>query len=478
MQTTIITRVLLLSSLIVTTSSFADNQMLKGSLIPGNNGLYYEIGGGETMPLPYAPDETDINISVLGNAGVGYNCGAFNQINSIANSINGIKNSFTQLESQVVDDAKGAILELPAYELAKHMPNAYRLLQDGVANGQFDFGLSTKSCQEMVSQVGQGQNPYHDWMEASMGDKWKHYMSFGNSQAVQSGLLGDSYGDINQAKQDVDSDSGKSGVQWFTGVSQDGGLYAGGQGQPVIQVVTDTVIAGYNTLIGQGRSLSDKSAPSKTDDNERITLFFPASTDAANWITTVVGEQTMSTYSGGQKQSVPGRGLSVDITNQVNSIKPVLTGMVQGTMPINLANLKAISTNTVAINEAFIRQLQNINNVLTRAMTINSVAEWIAEMRVLNKAKLAMSILQVGSEEPVVISNKAAAQSIAFYIQRLQYWIDSIRLSPKDNSELMTSPILSLMNNLDSQQRNSAQIQPSASQAPIMQQGAIHRGNG
>lgn len=455
--------------------TYADSHMLKDSLIPGNNGLYYEIGGGQTMPLPYAPDETDLNINVLGNAGIGYNCGAFNPITSIANSLNGLKNSFTQLETQVVDDAKGAILEMPAYELAKHMPNAYRLLQDGVANGQFDFGVSTKSCQEMVSQVGQGQNPYHDWMEASMGDKWKHYMSFGSSQAVSSGLLGDAAGDINQAKQNVDDDGGKSGVQWFYGNAQDGGLYAGGQGQPVIQVVADTVIAGYNTLIGGGRGLNDKSAPAATGGNERITLFFPAPTDAAIWVTNAVGDQAMTTYPGGKKQSFPGRGLSGDITAQINTIRPVLTGMVQGTMPINLTNLQAVSTNTVALNESFIRKLQNINDMLTRSMTINSVAQWIAEMRVLNKAKLAMSILQVGSEEPVVISNKAAQQSIQFYTNRLQYWINSIRLSPKDNSELLTSPILKLINNIDSQQLTSAQIQPSTEQSPSMEQGAIHK---
>lgn len=455
----------------------AESPMLKGNLIPGNDGIYYEIGGGETMPLPYAPDETDLNINVFGNAGIGYNCGAFNPISSIANSINNLKGSFTQLETQVVNDAQGAILELPAYELAKHMPNVYRLLQDGVANGQFDFGVSTKSCQEMVSQVGQGKNPYHDWMEASMGDKWKHYMSFGGSEALRSGLLGDEVGDINQAKQAVDDDSGKSGVQWFYGVSQDGGYYAGGQGQPAINVVSDTVIAGYNTLIGNGRDLNDKSAPEKTDANARITSFFPAPTDVATWLTNVVGEQTMTTYPGGEKQSIPGRGLSGDITTQINTIKPVLTGMVQGSMPINLANLQSISTNTVAISEAFIRKLQAMNEPLTRAMTINSVAEWIAGMRVLNKAKLAMSILQVGSEEPVVIANKAASQSITFYIGRLQYWINSLRSSPKDNSELMTSPILTLMSNIDAKQREAASIQPSKDQASIMQQGAIIKGN-
>lgn len=461
----------------LTAHSAANASLLKGHLIPGNNALYYEIGGGDTMPLPYAPDETDININVLGNAGVGYNCGRFNPINSIANSINSLKGSFTQLEGQVVQDATGAILELPAYELAKHMPNLYRMLQDGIANGQFDFGVSTKSCQEMVAQVAQGKNPYHQWGEASMGDKWKHYMSFGDSQAVQSGLLGEAAGDINQAKQAVNDDDGKSGVQWFKGSSQDGAPYAGGVGQPVIDVVSDTVIAGYNTLIGSGRSLNDMSAPAPTEANERITLFFADPQAAATWVATVVGEQEMTTYPGGTKTSVPGRGLSGFITTQVNAVKPTLTGMVQGTMPISLANLQSVSTNTVAINEAFIRKLQNINDILTRDMTINSVSQWIAEMRVLNQAKLAMNILQVGSEEPVVISNKAAEQSITFYLGRLEYWITSIRTSPKDNSEILTSPILKLMGNINAQELSSASVRPAKDAEPIMEDGAIKRGN-
>lgn len=451
--------------------------LLKHSLIPGNNGLYYEIGGGDTSPLPYAPDETDININVLGNAGLNYNCGAFNPLSSIANSINSIEGSFTQLEEQVVEDAKGAILEMPAYELSKYMPNVYRLLQDGVANGQFDMGISTKSCQEMVSQISQGKNPYHDWAAVAMGDKWKHYMSVGDSQAVNSGLLGSSAGDINQARQAVDKDNGKSGVQWFKGSHEDGGLYAGGQGQPLIDVVSDTVIGGYNTLISADRALDDMSAPAATDANARITTFFPDPKTAATWVTTVVGEQIMSTYPGGKKNSIPGRGLSIDISKQVDNIKPTLAGMVQGSMPINLANLKAVSTNTVALNEAFIRKLQNINDALTRSMTINSVAQWVAEMRVLNKAKLAMNILQVGREEPVVLANKAASNSIDFYIGRLQYWIDSIRTSPKDNSELMTAPILKLMGNINSQELSTDQIRPSSDASAIMEKGAIKRGS-
>ena len=145
-------------------------------------------------------------------------------------------------------------------------------------------------------------------------------------------------------------------------------------------------------------------------------------------------------------------------------------------MPINLDNLKSVSTDTVAISESFIRKLQNISDNLTKSMTINSVAQWIAEMRVLNKAKLAMNILQVGSEEPVVMANKAAEDSITFYLTRLQYWIDSIRTSPKDNSELLTSPILRLMQNIDNQQLNNTQALPPAAPAPVMDGGAIHQG--
>jgi integrating conjugative element protein (TIGR03755 family) len=456
---------------------FANAPLYRKTIIPGDNSLYYEIGGGNTMPLPYAPDETDIDIDVLGNAGLGYNCGKFNTINSIADSLNGIKNSFTNLESQVVSDAEGAILELPAYELAKHMPNVYRLLQDGVANGQFDFGVATKSCQEMVSQIGQGVNPYHNWAEASMGDKWKHYMSYGDSQGIQSGLLGDSSGDINQAKQNVADDNGKSGVQWFYGSSQDGGYYAGGEGQPAINIVSDVVIAGYNTLINKNRSLDDKSAPPDTEANEVITVYFSTPVEAAKWVTNVVGEQVMTTYPGGNKKSIPGKGLSKDINSEIDSIKPTLTGMVQGSMPINLDNLKAVSTNTVAINDSFIRKLQNISDPLTRVVTINTISQRIAGMRVLNKAKLAMNILQVGSEEPVVLSNKAAEQSISFYQQRLQYWIDTLRASPKDNSEILTSPMVKIMNIIDQNEASDAAIQPSKQASPIMEKGAVGKGH-
>ncbi len=455
---------------------YAKEPIKTDSLIPGDtSGLYYEIGGGDVTPLPYAPDSSDIDLNVNGNAGLGYNCGVFDPEASIVNSLNNIGASFEHMETQVINNAKGALLELPAYKMAQYMPVLYKLMQDGIANGQFDFGVSTKSCQQMVSAVGSGKNPYNDWLQASLGDQWKYHMSLADSQAAQSGLLGDTSQDINQVKSKINQDNGKSGVEWVKGVSKSGGLYAGGAGQPVIDLTSDTVIAGYNVLIDKNRSYNDTSAPQRTQENARIIDTFSNPKAAALWAVKVAGEQKITTYAGGQKTSVPGRGLLNDVQNETGTIKQKLTNLVDGSDKINIQNLKAVSPPKILLNNAVIQMLRKQTNPLMQAIYINKVSEEVAVARVIDKAKLILQFLEVGAQVPPIYANHAAHDNLQNVQNRLSQFINDLRNSPKDNEEFVGKTISTLMNAENAQESASASIRPSVNTPPLMENGAVKK---
>ncbi len=458
-------------------SAMADSPVIHGGLVPGDtNGLYYDIGGGDVTALPYAPDNTDLNLNVIGNAGLHYNCGVFDPSASIVNSLNGAKSSFEQMTTQVFENGRGALLELPAYEIAQSLPDLYKLAQDGITNGRFDFDLGTKNCQEMGSEIMQGRNPYNDWATASIGDDWKYHMSLADTQAASSGLLGSTAGDINSVKHQVDQDNGKNGVQWVNGVSKNGQLYAGGQGQPLINLTSDTVIAGYNVLIGSNRSYNDKGAPASTPSDKRLVSAFATPVDAAKWVAKVVGEQQITTYSGGQKQSTPGIGLLNDVSQEAQTIKQQLVDMVRGNKPVNLKNLQAVSPPKVIINSATITMLRKQSSAgsnLMQTIYINKLAQEIAVARVIDKAKLGLQLLEVGSQVPSVYANHAAQVGIQADESRMQQWIGHLRNSPKDNEEFVGQTISRLMGASHASENAGVSIRPSQQTPPLMQDGAI-----
>lgn len=462
------------AALLSSTLCYADTPYLQGSLVPGDtNGFYYEIGGGEVTPLPYTPDSSDIDLDVDANAGLGYNCGLFDPKFSIVNSLNNIKASFEQMEGQVIENAKGALLELPAYLIAEYKPELYKLMQDGISNGRFDFNTSTKSCQDMVSEIGDGKNPYHDWLQASLGDQWKYHMSLAAPERGQNGLVGSSPQDINQVNHHINQDNGKSGVAWVNGASKGGVFYAGGQGQPPILITTDTVMAGYNILIDNKRALNDKDAPPRTKTNARILDAFESPLIAAKWTVNVVGDQEITTYAKGKKQSIPGRGLLNDVQDETMTVKKNVIDLVTGTKKMTLENLKSISPPKIMLNTAVIQMLRKQSNPLMQMIYINKIAEEVAVARVIDKAKLALQCLEVGSQVPAIFVNHAAQPAIQALINRLRLYIGELRNNPKDNEEFVGKTIALLMGATRASLNAAAIIRPSAKSSPAMENGAV-----
>ena len=450
---------------------------LSSQLIPGQGNLYYEIGGGDITPLPY-DSGTNIRLNVGGNASLGLNCGAFNPETSIMNSLNGVGHSFGKMAADVKNNLTGMIIGEAGYEMAKAMPNVYKFMRDGFSLGQDGFSLSTKSCQTMLSEVDQGKNPGKDWMNAAMGQDWQYHMSLASSQAAKEGLLGSNSNDITQAQSTIDQDAGKSGVQWVQGISKKGQTFAGGKFQPTIKLTSDTVIAGYNVLLGNNRSYDDMTTPMQISVNQGITGIFASPIDAGKWAEYVIGENTITTYSGGSKMATPGKGLLHYIESQTQQIKPILARLVeeQTTQNINLKELQKLNSPKITISPGVISAIQKINDPTLQAIWVSRIAQGIAANRVINKAELVRQFLLVGSQVPAISANSAAQKGIESDMQHLNMFINSVRQGPENTRTFLSGSISDLLHAVHNQEVSNASIQASSSLGPLMENGAISRG--
>ena len=449
--------------------SMADNAPLVPS--SGQAGVfYYELGGGNDSPMPAFLDTNTIPLTVGGNTGLGYNCGVFNPKLSIENAINGIKNSAMNMEQSVINNATGAIYDMPLYLIARANHTAYDMLTNQFFNAQTQLQVSTKSCQVMQAEMARGQNPYTNWATIAMGNDWQKHMSLSFSARS----LGDSGGqDINEVKQEVAQDNGKNGVPWIHGANASGGgSNAGGEGQPTIQVIHDAVVAGYNVLLQSGRNYDDESAPGKTPQNAYLVQTWASPADAAKWIVNVVGDQEITTYPGGAKRSTPGVGLLPDVYEQTQIVQKQLVNLIDGSTSITVANLQALASPSMVLNKQAVQAFQKLDSV-DQTIYVHKLAQAISAERVAEKVRLAKQLFMVGMSVPAIFSNKAAKTDINNAIKKLDDYRNSMTFGNGKIFGSAAKVVQAVMAQTSAAAQQSATIQPSANPGLPLENGAI-----
>ncbi|PIQ43254.1 MAG: integrating conjugative element protein [Gammaproteobacteria bacterium CG11_big_fil_rev_8_21_14_0_20_46_22] len=438
-------------------------------LVPAiKSGMYYKMGGGDDIALPAFFDTSYIPLNADSDVGLGFDCGIFNPATSIRDSLNEIKNSAMNVERQVLNDATGAVTEFPLYELSRADPNLYNIITSAMAGAREDIAVSTKSCEVMQSEIGAGQNPYSEWGQISLGNRW--------TQEIGTAELSGK-GDINQARNNVSQSAGKNGVPWVnpdlaSSVNSGQTYYAGGENQPPIRVIHDTAISGYDVILNDGSSSRLGHNSLLGNSQSELSKVFPTAKDAAEWITNVVGDQTITTYNGGEKSSQPGVGLYSDIQYQTQQILPRLQGLVTGSTPLTVENLADLSPEGMALSPEVIRSIRQQPKVIQSIIT-DKLAQNIAAMTVINKARLAMRILQSGGTIPAIYSNKAAQQNIENAVSQLKQDVQDILMFIKARQTLMSNMLSTVMQAGTSQEDQNTAIAVPKPDAPIMNNGAI-----
>jgi len=452
----------------VTEYSFASDIIPQGH---DNNTLYYQLGGQRDFVLPPVQNSQTINLGANADLSAGNTCGAFNPALSIVNTFNDLKDNIDNIEQAVLSNATGSLAQMPMYFLAQANPTAYNMINNLLISAHQAIEVSTKSCQQVKSEIAQGKNPYQDWASISVGNQWKEHLSLTASGAE----------DINDAKKEVDQNAGNHGVPWVQGSKADSGFSAGGLNQPPIHVIADTAKAGYNAILM--RDLND-SSPAPTDS--QLSQVFPTPQDAVNWITNVLGDQTVTTCNDQSCKSVQagisGRGLLPWITtcNDQNkafceaNLQTSLGNLVSGQTPITKENLEAVSAGGMVISPQVINAIKNMDPT-QQGVVISKIAQEVAAQKVMDRAFLARNILQTGSQVPVIASNMPAQKMIHRSLDNLDKDIQSLAFEAQVRKQMMSNTLSSLLQYQNNQTLESARLPKVNAPEPLMENSSLSK---
>lgn len=457
--------IVLFMSIFLIKNSYADFTA-DGKLHPipmGENAsvLYYKLGGADNFIMPPVSDTTSLNLNASADLGMGNICYNNNPALSISNSFNNLKDELNALQSTLIANATGSVMQLPFYLLARNNPDLYAFINHYLLEAQKLIDLSIKSCETAKAQIAQGQNPYSDWMRISVGNQWNQQLSLVSS--------GDQ--DINHIKKTIDATAGDAGVAWIKGD-------AGGKNQKPIHVIADTTYAGYNTLLNR----SDLQANTPAPANASLSYYFKTPEEAANWIVSVVGDQVIKTCNDesckSANGSVVGFGLMSRLENCTGNedctknIKERLANLVAGKTPLNRESLSSVSTDGIAVTPDLIQAIRTYDPTM-QGMLIEKLGSDIALHRVMNKALTAKRILETGAQVPAIASNYPAQKQIKSSIEKLDADIKARLFESDVHKQLVSETAQTILEDAKSKQRQAAHIAPSAPPVNLMQGGAI-----
>lgn len=454
-------RKIMLASVISLAMSLGNAYADTSNMFPSSNtnsSLYYQIGGGQSVPIPPVQNSVSVPINAEGNIGLGFSCGMFNPVNTITNSLNNFKDSVQNVPGTIVSNATSAIVSFPMYKLAQADPKLYNILNNNVIGAHNQFALNMKSCNTMQGEALKGQDPYNNWITVSRNNDMKNQMAFGD-------------GDLNKAMSKVNQTQGNNGVPWATPGSSLGS-YAGGLGQPPIMVVHDTVIAGYNVMLG--RNATDISAPGKSDNNQNLLNYWGSPKDAAKWVVSVVGDQKITTCTEATcaKDSTPGRGLLPYVQAATMDIQKKLVNLVSNPSAVNEQSLMAVSAPGQVVSPALLENIRMMNRN-AQSNTIATLSQNIATTRIVNEALLAINLLQMGSQVPNIHSVGAAQKILANSIQMIQGDINRIMYSINIRRQLNSNVMGNIMKYNQEQNAQAASI-PRLQEKPVtIENGAV-----
>lgn len=384
---------------------------------------YYELGGADPYLAFSRADRTRIPIQIGGGWSLGGSCGFDPQAafaDQFENAKDALHNLGQDVLASVIPLARAAVLA----ELRKINPGLYDSITKGIFEAKESLNVAIKSCQDMNADVTAGEDPIGGWIKVSSREKWGRAVEAGENPAVthQAILEGDN-----------------NGVTWI------GDRRAGGFGQPPIELVSDTTNAGYEQW--------DEGA----DSNLR--QVFPTNDDAREWVTAVVGEQTIRTCTGCEKiQTRIGQGLRLQYLQERDQVTQDLVTLLSTNGDImNSGQLHKIGSPGMglAISPQVITALQS-EDPAERGILANRLAGEIALARTIEKALIARSLLLAGQQEPNIIANGPAMAELDRRIRLLNEEIENTLFEQQvRKSVIMSTPQLLLTR---AAQRNRAAI--------------------
>ena len=382
---------------------------------------YYEIGGAEPVSLPANPAVVSVTLGGSAQLGQGYSCGKFDPVAAVTNTLNDIGAGIDNMMSAMTAAASTAIAALPALILQRANPGLYDLFQNALLQAEETMQLATKSCEVMEAEIASGKNPYADLVTLSKGNDWKLQMGIGGNDAVT-------------AKDAVEASNGDGGIPWVGG-------QAGGASQPVLEFTGDIAKAGYN--IQMNRPITTVG-PVPVASASRLTEIWSTPTDARDWVVDVVGENIVTTCDTCRKDSIPGTGLLPKLNQEATAVTVDVQSLVNGAIPLTLANLDNVTAPGVAITRQVIEAIREMP-ASEQSLIMGRLVSEISTARTVEKALYARRLLLSGRQVPEVYATEVAREHADTSIAELDKEIENLLFETRVRKEVVSDTVTTLL---------------------------------
>lgn len=357
----------------------------------GDGTFYYRMGGGRPFGDLPASQNATFAINPANMLRLPQACSSMDAMASIAQILNLVSNAADEAEAIMIYAAQQAIAALPAIILQRASPGLYEHFMEALRKARLIVDVAAKSCEAIVEDAKDGNNPFEDWIKISRRETMKAQTGGGGGPV--------------EAKQTVDATNGDEGVAWLTG-------RAGGQGQPPITVITDTVRAGYNILVG--RQPNADGAPDGAAAGMAMVKQWPTPDAAAAWAVSVIGDDEIRTCQGCDVAvSHPGVGLVPDYDKTRTDLEPKLHQVLDADTAPTLEQLLAISPPDLLITSQMVSEIrQQFPDPQDRELLVVRLAADVAATKTVESALMIRRCLLTGRGVPEIGNLKPAVERI------------------------------------------------------------------
>jgi integrating conjugative element protein (TIGR03755 family) len=225
------------------------------------------------------------------------------------------------------------------------------------------------------------------------------------------------------AKEAVETNNGSNGIPWL------GGHYAGGNAQPPVLAITDTVKAGYN--IELGRAVDDTGAAPTGTAATPLGKVWKTPQEAQDYALFVLGDVELTTNKDQQRQATPGHGILPKIESDKSPALAALRTLVNGNKTPEADELEKVSSPGIEMTREVIDAIRALPTAQEQEAAMQKLADEAATGINLEKALFLRRLLQTGRMEPNIY-----ASGLSTDIDHITQAIDNVLYETKIRREM------------------------------------------
>jgi len=372
--------------------------------IPSNSSsFYYAIGGGAALPNPPSFSEATRSTHDV-EFNLGYSCGNFDAITDVGSMIedllNGIEDAARKIPQQLLFALEAAVTAMPGYLLNKANPALYNVLMKSYEDSFELYEIAFKNCQQMQRDIANGDNPYQNFIQATIADRWRIGAGINTDPDNPEPLT------IDQLDHEIlTGDFAAPGLTLYSGQQ-----YGGAPPQEPIRPNYLAAIVGYNVLLGNAEVDNPAGSGETTEPVEGVAVevllptFWPTAGAAAEWIVDVIGDTEYRLQQESQSAASGGRGLRALALMESYDIYEALD------LAVNQNDFDAIRGygNTLQVSGNLVHAIRN-SNIFDREVMMQRLSTELAADLAQNKAIMAKMILRAGLKEAGLVTSTGQA---------------------------------------------------------------------